>query len=330
MECLFCNSSNVALNVEKKKRVFKKEEFEIFEYFYKCDKCKQEFTTTEIDTINVNQVHNLYREKYSIPSPEQLTSVREHYNLSSAKISALLGFGANQYRLYENGELPVGGNATVLSLILNPKAFKEIIRKNKDILTLKKYEEIISKADKKIADDLNGIIEHSLFPFYKTPNRYTGYTVPQFIKFANMVLFFLNNAPFKVRLNKLLFYADFRNYKYSGFSISGCKYAAIDMGSVPDNYSLIFGLMESEKYLTTELVKIKDKEHEKFVPLKSFDKSIFTEFELSTLGEVFNKFKNTSTPELMNISHEEKAWIDNIENKSVIDYSTYAPQLKAL
>ena len=145
-----------------------------------------------------------------------------------------------------------------------------------------------------------------------------------------MVLFFIENAPFKVRLNKLLFYADFANYKYTGFSISGCKYAAIDMGSVPNQYAHIFGLLESEKYLTTELVKIKDKEHEKFVPLKSFDESIFNQFELLSLNKVLKKFKNTSTKELMEISHEEKAWIDNIENKSVIDYRVYAPQLKAL
>ena len=67
MKCPFCDKGNVILSVEKKKRTFRKEEFEIFEYYYKCKNCNEEFTTTEIDTLNNNQVYNKYREKYSVP-----------------------------------------------------------------------------------------------------------------------------------------------------------------------------------------------------------------------------------------------------------------------
>lgn len=330
MKCPLCNKGTASLTVDKKKRTYRKEEFEIFEYYYKCNKCKEEFTTSEIDTLNTNQVYNLYREKYLIPFPEQLTSIREHYNLSASKMSELLGFGPNQYRLYEGGELPVGGNATVLSLIVNPLSFKEIIVKNKTALTEKKYCEIIGKIDEKLNHNISRVIENSLFPTDIVPDRFRGFTLPHFQKFANMVLFFIVNAPFKVRLNKLLFYADFMHYKYFGFSITGCKYAAIDMGSVPDQYAYIFGLLESEKYLKTKLVKIKDKEHDKFVAINQFDKSLFNADELNTLNEVLKRFKDVTTQELMKIAHGEIAWKDNISGKSIIDYSIYAPQLKAL
>ncbi len=330
MKCPFCDKETATLTIDKKKRAYRKEDFEIFEYYFKCNNCDEEFTTTELDTLNTNQVYNLYREKYSIPFPAQLTSIREHYNLSSAKMSELLGFGPNQYRLYESGELPAGGNATVLTLIVNPGSFKEIIIKNKAALTQKKYDEILSKVDEKLNNNISKILEQSLFPVDIIPNRFRGFTVPQFQKFANMVLYFVDNAPFKVRLNKLLFYADFVHYKYFGFSISGCKYAAIDMGSVPDQYAYIFGLLESEKYLTTELVKIKDREHDKFVAIKDFDKNLFDSEELNTLKEVLKRFKDVSTPELMKISHNEKAWQNNIKGKTIIDYLTYAPQLMAL
>jgi uncharacterized phage-associated protein len=102
------------------------------------------------------------------------------------------------------------------------------------------------------------------------------------------------------------------------------------MGSVPDQYAYIFGLLESEKYLTTELVKIKDREHDKFVAIKDFDKNLFDSEELNTLKEVLKRFKDVSTPELMKISHNEKAWQNNIKGKTIIDYLTYAPQLMAL
>lgn len=330
MKCPVCEKGNASLKIEKKKRTFRKEEFAIFEYYYKCDNCKEEFTTTEIDTLSINQVYNQYREKYVIPFPAQLTSIRTHYGLSASKMSALLGFGTNQYRLYENGEIPAGGNATVLSLIINPSSFKEIVYKNKSLLTLKKFEEIVHKLDTKIEEPLTNRIEHSLFPDDIIPNRFTGFATPDFLKFANMVLYFIDNAPFKVRLNKLLFYSDFSHYKYYGSSISGCKYAAIDMGSVPDQYSIIFGLLESEGFLTTELVNIKNKEHDKFVPLKKFDKSLFGKSELIIFEQVLKKFKNTATPELMKIAHDEKAWLENINKKAIIDYAGYGPILKGM
>jgi transcriptional regulator with XRE-family HTH domain len=327
MKCPLCEKGDAVLSYQRKKRIFRKEEFELFEYFYKCNKCKEEFTTTEIDTLNTNQVYNKYREKYSIPFPSQLTSLREHYSLSAAKMSELLGFGANQYRLYESGELPAGGNATVLTLILNPGSFKELISKSKSLLSDKKFEEIIKKLDSKINERLDKLIERSIFPYDIIPNRFTGFSVPDFNKFTNMVLYFVASAPFKVRLNKLLFYADFANYKYTGYSISGCKYAAIDMGSVPDQFSILFGLLESEKYLRTELVRIKDKEYEKFISLKEFKSGLFFKSELRTLDEVHKKFQSISTTDLMKISHSEKAWLDNIASKALIDYSIYAPQL---
>ena len=330
MRCPFCEKSNAVLSVEKKKRTFRKEEFGLFEYYYKCNNCNEEFTTTEIDTVNTNQVYNKYREKYSIPFPEQLTAVRQHYNLSSAKMSQLLGFGPNQYRLYESGELPAGGNATVLGLIINPTSFRDIVVRNKTVLAEKKFNEIKGAIKNKMNDNIDKWLENSLFPKHIIPDRFRGFTSPGFQKFAHIVLFFVQNAPFKVRLNKLLFYADFVNYKYTGFSISGCRYAAIDMGSVPDQFAHIFGLLESEKYLTTELVKIKNKEHEKFVPLKGFDKDLFSKSELSNLKMVLGKFKDVPTQKLMKISHDEKAWLENINTKSIIDYSIYAPQLIAL
>ncbi len=50
-------------------------------------------------------------------------------------------------------------------------------------------------------------------------------------------------------------------------------------------------------------------------PNKTFDKELFTENELQILETVTERFKNTSTNEIIEISHKEKAWIDNIAEK---------------
>ncbi len=329
VSCPFCEGK-AELHIEQKIRTFRKEEFQIFDYYYKCKNCDKQFTTTEIDELNVNQVYNKYREKYSIPFPQQLIELNERYNLSAAKMSEILGFGANQYRIYAEGEIPSQSNGTLLNLISNPNEFRKIINDKKDLI--KNSNKILAHLDKLIYEGNTYSInfEDIFFSPSKTPNACNGYTMPSFEKFTNMVLFFINNAPFKVRLNKFLYYADAAYYKYYGSSISGCLYAAIPMGPVPNNYGFIFSLLETQGYLTTKLININGKENEKFIPIKLFNPNLFNSSELNILKVVLNKFKSLSTSDIIELSHKEKAWIDNIDNKSIIDFAIYAPQLIAL
>jgi uncharacterized protein with PIN domain len=57
-KCPIC-SGNAKLIIKKGKKIFREEEFEIFEYFYRCTECKEEFTSKELDDVNVLQVYNL-------------------------------------------------------------------------------------------------------------------------------------------------------------------------------------------------------------------------------------------------------------------------------
>ncbi len=329
IDCPVCNGK-ATLQTERKIRKYRGEDFEVYEHSYKCGKCNYTFTNDEADNYNVNMVHNKYREQYGIPSPEQLIFIRESYGLSQTKMSEILGFGPNQYRLYEAGDIPLGGNTTVLNLIIEPREFKNILEKKKEILNKTEKVKVLLLIDRLINIDFSNNLKNLLFPQNTIPNSFTGFKLPSFKKFSYMVNFFLPNAPFKTRLNKLLSFSDFAHFKYFGSSISGCKYAAIDMGTVPDQYAMIFGFMESEGYVKTESVSINGNEVDKFVSLKTFDPILFTESEINIMHFVLDKFKSKSTLEITNISHQELGWIENEKSKSLINYAIYAPQLKAV
>lgn len=325
IECPMCDGV-ARLRSEKKKRVFRKEEFDVTEFFYRCENCNEEFTTTETDEVNVAQVYNQYREKYNIPFPNQLTKIKNEYGLNSTNFAKLLGFGVNQFSNYEKGEVPNQSNATLLSLCMDPSEMLKIVEKKKEALSDSQY--------KKVSKQLNELIEREmtfeLIKYYfnrmQIPDRYTGYQVPSFEKFANMVLYFINNAQFKVRLNKLLFYADFNHFKNFGTAISGAKYAALQMGPVPDNYAPIFGLVERNGYVLTDLID----DYEGFVQKEKFNKDLFTKNELETMQNVLDVFKYKKTNEIVDLSHEEKAWIENEKEKRLISYQDYAFDLNAV
>ena len=94
------------LTKERRSMDFRKETFEIVFHYYKCVDSGEQFTTTVLDEVNMNQVYNQYRDKFNIPFPDEIIRIKEKYGLSAAKMSEILGFGVNSYRQYEAGEMP--------------------------------------------------------------------------------------------------------------------------------------------------------------------------------------------------------------------------------
>lgn len=140
-----------------------------------------------------------------------------------------------------------------------------------------------------------------------------------------MVVFFAEKMqPWKTKLNKLLFYADFLMHSKTGFSISGVQYRAISMGPVPNNFNGIFEYLSNKGNVTIHYTCFPDGgPGEQFMPNPNqpFKKEYFSEAELEVLNHVTKRFKNTSTTEIIEISHKEKAWIDNNAGSKLIDYN---------
>jgi putative zinc finger/helix-turn-helix YgiT family protein len=329
LECPICEGK-ASLIIEEGINTFRKEKFQIHSYFYKCSKCGEEFTTTELDQINVAQVYNQYRELHNIPSAEQFRLIRELYNLSASKMSLILGIGQNQYSLYESGEIPNESNSQLIFLITDPKVFKSHLLKRKPILQPKDYDKILDHLEILIhnEEDNCSSLEKVLFNSFSTPSHFNGFKMPSLEKFANMVIYFLDAAFLVTRLNKFLFYSDFYNYKQTGFSISGYNYAAIPRGPVPDKYKIIFNLLEEKGFILTEDYLIGGEYTEKFIPAVNFNPSLFNKNELESMETVKNKLSSFSTDKIIDMSHDELGWSENKDKKDLISYQKYASLLR--
>ena len=103
IECAYCDGQ-AQLQKTGKELKYRAELFKVVEHFYKCEKCAEEFTTTETDSVTLLQAHNQYRERHFIPFPEEILAIRDKYELSATKLSEVLGLGINGYGNYEKGE----------------------------------------------------------------------------------------------------------------------------------------------------------------------------------------------------------------------------------
>ena len=309
---------------------FRKEPFPVVYHYYLCQNSGEQFTTTDIDELNITQLYNQYREKHNLPFPEEIKEIREKYGLPATKMSEILGFGINSYRNYENGEVPSQANARLIQIASDPSKFKDLVELS-GILDEKQKDKLVKRIDFLIemqeANLFSFEFQHYLLGDHIS-DEFSGFRKPSLERITEMVIFFSAKLqPWKTKLNKLLFYADFLNYKKTGFSMSGARYRAINMGPVPNNFNSIFEYMVNKDEIDVWITEFPNgAEGEQFRPNKNrnFRPELFSELELSVLGEVVTIFKDKSTSDVVEISHKEKAWIENEKERKIISYKNYA------
>lgn len=324
----------MTLKREQRTMVFRKKEYPVQYHFYFCPDSQEQFTTTELDELNLIQVYNQFRDEFNLPFPEEIQATRELYGLSAAKMAEVLGLGINSYRNYEQGEVPSESNSRLIQLARDPEEFLRLVHLSGSITGAQldklktRIEQLIRRKQTSQCFNFEEYLFGSLLP-----DEFSGYKVPRLDKLREMVVYFADQVrPWKVKLNKLLFYADFLHFKQTSYSISGARYCAIPMGPVLDKYQTIFEYMGAQGDI---LIETKAFEHgigEKFVAVEDrpFDSTLFSRDELATLSLIGNAFRKTRTEEIIDISHKEIGWIRNVDQKSMISYQKYGFDLIAL
>ncbi len=312
---------------------FRGSKFDIVHHYYQCVDTGETFTDTRLDELNLNQVYNHYREKEGIPFPDEISAYRKQYDLPATKMSQILGFGVNMYARYESGEIPNVSNGRMINICKDADVFKTYFLQSTSQQFVDKEKESILKKIEKAVELKRERLDFEFEKYAALGNTqrgiYTGFVAPNLNKARAMVVYFARLCqPFTTKMNKLLFYADFLNYKRTGYSISGMTYQAIPRGPVPQRYDGLYGNV-------SDIVERKDEffpndvAGERLTTKQEFNVSLFNEEELKTLEAIADRFKMTPTKDIVSISHNEPAWLENEKTRNLISYK-YAFDLKAL
>ena len=65
------------LKKEMRSLVFRKEEFPVVYHYYLCEESKEQFTSTELDEVNMKQIYNQYRDNNNLPFPDDVKDMRD-------------------------------------------------------------------------------------------------------------------------------------------------------------------------------------------------------------------------------------------------------------
>ena len=279
------------------------------------------FTTTESDTVWYNQVTNQYRAKYGIPYTDEIVALRERYGVSATKMSVILGFGVNQYRLYEMGEVPSESNGKMIRSAMNPRVFLDLVDSSRNHLTEREYAKITARVREVINQVSQWHEERAavsrLFHTRRGPEN--GFAPQSTVRLKNLLLYVIKQMGdvFQTKMNKVLFYIDFLSYRERGMAISGLAYNAIDFGPVPQRWDRVYSAFDE---IIPQPRIVRDQECIALTAIADADMTCFTDSERKMIDTICAKTKDLSAHDISELSHNEPAWQRHLREEGTIPY----------
>lgn len=317
--CPFCEKDTEGIRIQRVEELnIKGEAIAVEVDVYRCLECGQEFDNPDSKYDPLVLAYREYRRRKGMVQPEQIRSFREQYELTQRELNDLLGFGGATISRYENGALQDDAHDMVLRLALDVQNFIQIVERKETVLGEERKKRILQH----LKTDLH---QNELLTCYQRTSGpasiYNGYRVLDIQKVICLVKVFVSGAKvYKTKLNKLLFYVDFKYFKDHAVSITGLSYAHLPYGPVPDNYELLYQvILEHDSTLHLEEDVSLDTMAEYFVCEGQSEQGVLSLEELETALKVKKYFYNFTSKKITYFSHEEKGYQET-KNGDMISY----------
>lgn len=315
MDCPYCNNIHT---LEKRKRdtqnIVKGEIIDYEEIYYLCpitEEEENEFAPAGIMDKNLLMARDAYRTSKGLLTSSEITEIRKFYELTQNEFSNLLGWGDITVTRYESKTIQDETYDRLMRMALeNPLFTLERLEKNKEKFTEQKYMKIRKKVVERIEESGIQYLKiqeiKSIYASYSIESDYNGYKLLDLEKLADVIGYFAHsvNHLYRIKLMKLLWYADVLHYKRHGKSMMGLVYKHMTYGALPLAYDEIVHLptvMLEEQIIYNDISL-------KIIPKNELNLSLFSPDELSILQLVSGKFKYDYAKEIVDYMHKEEAY----------------------
>ncbi|MCZ6803627.1 MAG: DUF4065 domain-containing protein [Proteobacteria bacterium] len=317
--CPGCEKETDVLKIKAKEIIaVRNEEIEVDIEYYKCTECEEEFENTR-DYDALETAYQIYRSLHNMLQPDEIKEWRKHHGLTQKELSQILAWGGATLNRYENGALQSEAHDKFLRLAMEPHNLTKLIQESSDALSKEKRERVLNEleAEEDEANSFEMIFEERFGRY--TPDEYSGYSRLHLSKLYNAIIFFCRGGALKTKLNKLLFYADFKHFKEYTVSITGARYIHFDYGPVPNNYEFFTAELQRGNELAVNEIMFGNFSGYDYVSNVDPDLAVFSDSELKVLAEVKEHFKSYGSKDIKEFSHKEKGY-QQTNNGEAISY----------
>lgn len=326
--CPSCEAERELKRVRAREKVkVRGDTIEVDVLYWHCLTCREEFEAPGDTHDEVAEAYRLYRAKKGLMQPDEIKALREDYGLTQSELAQILGFGAVTLSRYETGMLQSAAHDRMLQMVREPRIFWAILNRLGDQVSLSPatIDRVRDKLRKTISagELFDPVLEAALD--YE-PDGLSGYQRFNRQKFANVIFYFCQTWQWKTKINKFLFYADFKHFRDHSRSITGSRYAHAPYGPCPDKFEHIFTWLTDRGDVQIVEVPWNNYMGEQIHAQVKPNLTVFTRSELQVLTEVKDRLSKRTAKYLSELSHKERGYSDT-ESGQLISYK-YAKDLR--
>ena len=327
MECPLCDKVHeIEQRIRVAKTIIKGEEVNYEENYYFCQNSEEdenEFSTAKMENENLLNARNEYRKAHGLLTSNDIVAIREKYGLSQVDLAKLLGWGEATISRYESKAIQDDAYDNMLRIINdNPLAALDLLQKNGEQFAENKKlaikQKIMENLDEEGREYLQRKVLESEYVEYEELSDSNGIMKLNIPKLELVISYYASKIKklYKVKLMKMLWYADSLSYKFHGHAMTGLVYCHEDMGALPIGHYKIGGLqfVNMEEECDYESVKYH------FLPNDKLDESELSVEEKEILDKVIEKFKSYTAQQIIEYMHAEIAY-KKTADKEIIPFS---------
>ena len=319
MLCPFCMEEHkVQIITTEERNVFKGKPVKYnAEYLY-CDQADETYADEQQISLNDIALKDAYREETGLLTSHQIVAIRAKYGISQSDLCLLLGWGGKTITRYESHQVQDKAHDTILrKLNSDPEWFLQLLKAGKESFSASSYAKYTETGAALFEKDhdmyLKSAIMSKYARFLHNPEATGGKTLSLDVV-TDMIHYYANSemvtSLFRVKLMKLLWYADALSCKRRGYAISGLVYRAFPMGAIPVAYESIL----DHNCIDCEEIEMGDGTGYRFLPTENKNYPHLTTEDIEILNRVIQRFGKASKNEIVHTMHQEDAYTETAPN----------------
>lgn len=298
-------------------------------YLY-CDIAEELYMDEQQMQNNDVRLKNAYRKAEGLLTSAEISGIRAKYGISQSDLCLLLGWGGKTITRYESHQVQDKAHDTILKKIdQDPEWLLSLLSDAKENLSAESYQKYLDTATALYEEDQDSYLRKAIEASYARFHGnllFHGNTDLALDKVVDVIRYFAASTQitslYKVKLMKLMWYADALSYKNRGFSITGLVYQALPMGAVPIGHNSIIDL----KNVPCEEVDMGETNAYHFSLTEAASFPALSDADKSILDIVIEKLGKMSKNEIISFMHKEQAYVETAP-RDVIQFK-YAESLQ--
>ena len=249
--CMCCMEEHeVALVRVPEHTIFKGMSVDYMAEYEYCEKADEYVAEEAMISRNDVAMKDAYRVANHLLTSGEIESIRAKYGMSQADLAGLLGWGGKTITRYESHQVQdVAHDCILKKLDKDPEWFLELLDQRKTQMAeqaYRRYRTMLIKLYEATQDVYLRKAIKAKYVRFDGENNCCGGVHLDLDKVVDVIRYFSNSSEvirlYKVKLMKLLWYADCLAYKRRGRAITGLVYKSLPMGAVPLGYESIIDL----------------------------------------------------------------------------------------